>query len=168
MSKSAFNIPLPTSNIPEDASQVVASDYIGISEGNNTYSIKNVPYVVLSNIPNGPIVKNYIEFLYQVIYNVMYTNYSYIPYMRHLDKSLDSILFDLMVEYKKDEIEQLLSKKFRNTSLAFLGSTYEMDREKRTLKISCRLKYEGIIVNAQITRNVEEANSQTMLEVTIE
>jgi len=168
MSKSAFNIPLPTSNMPEDAAQVVANDYIGISEGNNTYTIKNVPYIILNNISNGPIVKNYAEFLYQVIYNVMYTDYSYIPYMRHLDKSIDSILFDLMVEDKKDEIEELLSKKFKNTSLAFLGSTYEMDREQRILKINCRLKYEGIIVNAQVTRNVEEANVQTMLEVTLE
>lgn len=160
MARTASNIPLQGRSIENGTTKSLTSNYISTSDDGKKHTIRNVPYVIIIDDPDGKIIKSYYDYIYTYLQNVVSTDYRNIPYMRHLEESLDTHLFDINIDI--DKIKQLLRKKFINSSLEFLDADVSVDRENKLISIICRLEYKGIIVNSTLLRKVAD-NEKTVV-----
>lgn len=154
MPKTATNLPVQGRNVETGTVKSLTSNYISTSDDGKKHKIKNVPYVIVTDMPDGNIIKSYYDYVYTYLSNVVFTDYRHIPYMRHLDKSLDSYLFDIDVDI--DKIRDNIRKKFNNSSLELLDVDVNINRELRQITITCRLEYKGIILTAELLRKVSD------------
>lgn len=154
MSKLATNLPVQGRSVETGTTKSLNSNYISLSDDGKKHKIKNVPFVIVIDMPDGNIIKSYYDYIYTYLNNVVFTDYRHIPYMRHLDKSLDSYLFDIDVDI--DKIENNIRKKFVNSSLELLDINVNINRDLRQISITCKLEYKGIVLTAELLRKISD------------
>lgn len=161
MSRRASNIPLLGASVENGSIKSLTPSFISTSDDGKKHKIRNVPYVILLDMPSGNIVKSYYDYVYTYLHNAVSSDYRNIPYMRHLDESIDNHLYDVNID--PDKIKMLLRKKFTNSSLELLDVDIQINREEKLATIVCRLEYKGIIVNAEILKKVS-TNERSIIE----
>lgn len=154
----AFKIPLP--DVAKENSELgITNEYLTESNDGVSHVVRGIPYIMSEKLKGCQVIRNYTEYILQIVRNILYTDYTNIPYMRHLKKPLENILFDLATEDKKDEIEEILYYKFKESDITLVSVDVDFNREEKTVNLTCSIKVKGILVNTQISKGEAEKSN---------